>query len=135
MQNEEVMSLSKDSLIDTINSSELENTVQSNAVKERLGFVSGEYSLRVVTDNSRSTRSILYELYEDSSVVYAEPNYIPTPPDDMGNDGAYFRATNVEPKNDEGGGDKQSGNGTSVIEGVTRKVTKAPKTGDDFLTL
>lgn len=86
VQNEEVMSLSKDSLIDTINSAELENTVQSNAVKERLGFVSGEYSLRVVTDNSRSTRSILYELYEDSSVVYAEPNYISTPPDDMGNE-------------------------------------------------
>ena len=70
---------SKDSGLVTLDDSEEIETltdISEDTVEETLDVNSGASSIQLITSDEKTTEELLYELAEDPSVLYAEPNYI-----------------------------------------------------------
>ena len=70
---------SKDSGLVTLDDSEEIETladISEETVEETLDVNSGASSIQLITSDEKTTEELLYELAEDPSVLYAEPNYI-----------------------------------------------------------
>lgn len=78
---EEISTVSAEAVKDTVEATAQSDINTAKAVANKLSPNNEGYSIKHICDDSKSTREILEELYEDSDVIYAEPNYINKAPE------------------------------------------------------
>ena len=74
-QSKELSTISADALKEAVDSAKEAEMPQAETAEERLDSNTLKYSVRLFSDPRRKTEELLKELYENPSVISAEPNY------------------------------------------------------------